>query len=574
MVSKKLADGHICIRLADINTDFDEDAYYPGYRVAEIKDLARNPFISTSPETVQPFILFKNKLYLQRYFRYETMILDKVRSLIETEAELLLPRMEELLSHKAGISELLDGSTAGLAKQFSWQTAAAISAALNNFTIITGGPGTGKTTTVARLLAVLLSINPSLQIALAAPTGKAAARMAESLKTASLPGLDSGTLFAKLQPSTIHRLLGTVPASTSFRHNAANPLHFDVVIIDESSMIDVAMFAKLLEAIGPSTRLIMLGDKDQLASVEAGSLFGDLCQSAHSINWFSQERAEFINSFLTSEAVKLSGAETSATGGILAGHIIELQHSHRFSDEEGIGRFSKAVIRNDVPVITDFIDNPNDAHVFIDLSDSQEQFHEFIRGYEEYIAEQDMSLALRKLNKLRVLCAVREGDQGLYTLNRQIEEYLRRKGFIKQAGDFYEHRPVMITRNNYRLGLYNGDTGILRYDEQGVLRAWFENADGGLVSVLPIYLSHIETVFAMTIHKSQGSEFDSVMVVLPPASKSTLLTRELLYTAVTRAKKKVVIRAAKETILETANRQVDRGSGITDRLQDIHPQNY
>jgi exodeoxyribonuclease V alpha subunit len=482
--------------------------------------------------------------------------------------------MDSLVEHQQEVREILHNGKSKPTGHLPWQTAAAISGALNNFTIITGGPGTGKTTTVAKLLAVLFSMNPSLKVALAAPTGKAAARMAESLKAASAKGLNSSELFNRLQPSTIHRLLRNVPGTTRFKFNADNPLHYDVVIIDECSMIDVALFAKLLDAIGKKTRLIMLGDKDQLASVEAGSLFGDLCQLQETINRFSNERISFINSFVPEEEKKLPDSNGDNPGTILSQHIIELKDSHRFSDTKGIGRFSKAVISNNVPVLQEFIDVSQDDQVSIDVNGSHAVFEEFILGYKEYILEKNISAALRSLNKLRVLCAVREGDQGLYTLNRHIEEFLRRKGLLKHAGEFYEHRPVMITRNNYRLGLYNGDTGILRYDEHGVLRAWFENTEGKIISVLPVYLTQIETVFAMTIHKSQGSEFDSVMVVLPVSTRSGLLTRELLYTAVTRAKIKVVIRSTPEIILDTALQQVDRGSGISDRLKELHPTNH
>ncbi|HSB93095.1 MAG TPA: exodeoxyribonuclease V subunit alpha [Flavitalea sp.] len=568
MVSRKLAEGHICLPLKNIENDFLEDPYFPDFHFdAQSGDLLKNPFVTADPDAVQPFILHNDKLYLQRYFRYETMILQRIQSLIESESLTLDERVRQLNDHKTDVTEILN--TNGVpATELPWQTAAVISGALNNFTIITGGPGTGKTTTVAKLLAVLFSMNPALKVALGAPTGKAAARMAESLKNASATEW-SPDLFARLQPSTIHRLLKNIPGTTGFRYNASNPLHYDVVIIDESSMIDVALFAKLLNAIKAGTRLIMLGDKDQLASVEAGSMFGDLCQIPESNNRFSAPRLSLINAFVPAGKKQFPVAPGNARQAYLSEHIIELQYSHRFSDKLGIGLISKAVIRNDVPQLEQFLDRPGDPQVTVDFTETSLLFDEFILGYEDYILEKDIAAALRKLNRLRVLCAVREGDQGLYELNRRIEEFLRRKGLLKRSGDFYEHRPVMVTRNNYRLGLYNGDIGILRLDTEGKLRAWFENAEGSLVQVLPAYLTHVETVYAMTIHKSQGSEFDSVMVVLPSVHHGRLLTRELLYTAITRAKKNVIIRSTREIILETTAQQVNRGSGITDRLKEL-----
>jgi exodeoxyribonuclease V alpha subunit len=567
MVSKKLAEGHICLPLNNIEKEFAGDPFYPDYHLGRKNDLFKNPFIATDPADIQPFILYNNKLYLQRYFNYETMILQRIQMLIASESGLLKERLHQLHNHQTEVRAILN--TNGIpATELPWQTAAVISGALNNFTIITGGPGTGKTSTVAKLLAVLFSMNSSFKVALAAPTGKAAARMAESLKSASATGW-SPDLFARLQPSTIHRLLRNIPGTTGFRYNALNPLHYDVVIIDESSMIDVALFAKLLDAIKPGTRLIMLGDKDQLASVEAGSLFGDLCQLPESTNRFSADRVSLINSFVAPGNTQFSSTNENFSGTLLSQHVIELKYSHRFSDDLGIGLFSKAVINNEVKRLNRFFDGPPDLQVQIDFNESHLLFDDFILGYQEYILEKDIATALRKLNKLRVLCAVREGDHGLYDLNRRIEEFLRRKGLLKQAGDFYEHRPVMVTRNNYRLGLYNGDTGILRFDEEGILRAWFENAEGFLVPVLPAYLTQVETVYAMTIHKSQGSEFESVMVVLPTSHRKGLLTRELLYTAITRAKKHVIIRGTKEVILETTAQQVNRGSGISDRLVEL-----
>jgi exodeoxyribonuclease V alpha subunit len=443
---------------------------------------------------------------------------------------------------------------------------------LNNFTIITGGPGTGKTTTVAKILAILFSLYGDLKVALAAPTGKAGARMAESLQHTQLQVDEQvKNRFNELMPATIHRLLGWQKGSPYFKHNTSNSLPYDLVVVDESSMIDVALFAKLLNALKPGSRIILLGDKDQLASVEAGSLFGDLCKALPALNFFNPQRRHFINSFITNEQRRLPvECETADQSHLLFQHLVELRYSHRFRDDEGIGKLSRAVIQNDVSVLEQFLDSNNTNQVLIDQQYDQHIFEQFIQGYKEYITTADIKEALEKLNNLRILCAVRQGEQGVYNLNAMVEAYLIREGNLKRDSEFYRNRPVIVTQNDYTLGLYNGDTGILREDEKGVMKVWFmdsgEGNDGQLKSVLPGFVKQMETVFAMTIHKSQGSEFGKVMVVLPRNPEYQLLTRELLYTGITRAKNEVVIQSTAEAFMSAAKGVVERGSGVAERL--------
>ncbi len=441
---------------------------------------------------------------------------------------------------------------------------------LNDFSIITGGPGTGKTTTVAKILAILFTINPTLKVALAAPTGKAAVRMAESLKKASSDMPESiSALFEAIVPGTIHRLLRYQPGSPYFRHNAENPVNFDVVIIDESSMIDVALFSKLLQAIGNNTRLILLGDKDQLASVEAGSLFGDLCNAQAGFT-ISPQRAELINGFISFRARQIPDEFiVRKNEHLLFQHIVELKRSHRFSSEKGIGKFSKAVINNEQDILELYLNTKKDDQVTIDNTYDEGVFENFIKGYIEYIKEPNIKEALNKLNGLRVLCAIRGGEQGLININRRIEKFLHQKRLIKPTAGFYENRPIIVTKNYYDLDLFNGDIGIIRYDENKVLKAWFEDSSGELKSVLPGFISEAETVFAMTIHKSQGSEYNNVLIVLPKAADIPILTAELLYTGITRAKSKVIVQATGEAIIKTAERRVKRISGIIDRFDEV-----
>ena len=459
-----------------------------------------------------------------------------------------------------------------LGTQTDWQLVATISGVLNNFTIITGGPGTGKTTTVAKILAILFTINPDLKVALAAPTGKAAARMAESLKasarTESSPiGESIARKFQSLEPSTLHRLLIKNKDTPYFKHNNQNPLNVDVLIVDESSMIDVALFAKLLDAVGSNTRVILLGDKNQLASVEAGSLFGDLCDAQKELNCFTSERATLINSLTDDPTHKISSLSygNSSTHPLFQ-HVIELQFSHRFKSDEGIGKFSKAIILNQQSLIKEFFSPKANAQVTIDTQYAKSVFEEFIKGYEAYIHESDTKKALKSLNELRILCAIRESENGLYAINRRVEKYLSDKNLIDTRTEFYNNRPIMVTRNNYALDLFNGDVGIIRPDKNGTLKAWFEDKDGEIKSVLAGLISKVETVFAMTIHKSQGSEFNNVFVILPQQEDIAIITRELLYTAVTRAKKQVIVQSSETVLLKSAEAQVKRASGIADRF--------
>ncbi len=571
LVSKKLSEGHICLDLNEVNKELEDVEFYDK-TLSNVSALKDEPLVTSKDGAKQPFVLHNEKLYLQRYFNYETIILNRIKEFIETENKEIEKRIQELKSHAAFIQTLFSGSRAAVsavgAENIDWQLAAAVSAILNNFTIITGGPGTGKTTTVAKILAILFTINPSLKVALAAPTGKAAVRMAESLKFSRLDiSEDINEKLQAITPGTIHRLLKYVPDSPYFKHNSSNPVNYDVVIADESSMIDVVLFAKLLDAVSHATKLILLGDKDQLASVEAGSLFGDLCKTQSGLNMISANRAEFINSFISDPRRQITDDYIlKGSAHLLSEHIIELKYSHRFTSDKGIGKFSKAIIKNDVYGLNEYLGNIEDEQITIDTEYKNEIFEQFAEGYTEYIKEPDIKKALQKLNKLRVLCAVREGEQGLYNLNTAIENYLRKKKLINKNLEFYENRPIIITKNYYSLGLFNGDVGIIRPDENGMLKAWFEDSDKKLKSILPGYIAEAETVFAMTIHKSQGSEYDKILVVLPDNLNIPILTRELLYTAVTRAKSKVIVQASKEVILHTAEGVVKRASGIMERF--------
>jgi len=563
-LSKNLLEGNICI---PIDEPFIRKSESPYQEICTIKELKGLKYlVSTHQDIIAPFIIEGNKLYLHRYFRYESIIVKRIKALVLNGNKKSSERMQLLskkidLIHSFNADYPIEANTNDNLK-IDWQIVAVLQALLQDFSIITGGPGTGKTTTLAKVLSILYSLEPTARVALTAPTGKASMRMYESLTQTNLNvGDEILNLFKQLKPSTIHSLLGYQRDSVNFKFNSTNPLPFDWIIIDEASMIDVPMFAKVLDAMSENCRIILLGDKDQLASVEAGSLLGDFCLSLKKMNQFNENRATWINSFIKNDNRKITANYTDATNSLLANNIIELKFSHRFNIEGGIGKLSHAVLTNNISVIEEYIYQNKDAYINIDTTANEKIIAQFCFGYKDFIKETDIKEALKKLNNLRVLVAVREGERGLYAINKKIELELSKLKLITIDHEFYENRPVMVTRNMYQLGLMNGDVGIIRGG-----RIHFDLAGEGIRSFLPAYLTDAETVFAMTIHKSQGSEFNDILIVLPEGKESPLLTRELLYTGITRAKKRVTIQGEKDSILEAAGATVKRVSGIREKL--------
>jgi len=568
LLMKRLTEGHTCIHLNELQT---AQADMP-YTVTALPTPAQlAPFVSVAPHTVAPFVLDGERLYLQRYYQYETQIIRCLQQLVTNSKALRAERMANLLPLKSVIASMsADYPTESLsdAEKIDWQLSASLVAMLNNFSIITGGPGTGKTTTLTKLLRLIYATQPNANVALAAPTGKASMRMFESLN-ASAQRLNDAEFAHKinlLQPSTLHALLGYVKNSIYFKHNASNPLPYHWVIIDEASMIDVPMFAKLLDALGSNCRLVLLGDKDQLASVEAGSLLGDFCNAFTEINQFTPDTLAWINGFIPDCNRQITPSYLGTHPSLLAGCMVQLKLSHRFKQLGLIGQLSSAIIHNQQANLQQLL-SASHTDLQIDEAYSETVLAAFVKHYHQYLHTADIAQALKALNSCRVLVAVREGPQGLYALNKKIETLLFLQKQLQPSGGFYLHRPIMVTKNNYELQLFNGDVGIIRPDANGQLRAWFEDANGGVRSILPAYLNDVETVFAMTIHKSQGSEFDNVLIVLPTAdSNNPLLTRELLYTAVTRAKKSVVLQGTRAGIGAAASASVKRMSGIGHQL--------
>lgn len=573
-LSKRLMDGHICVLESELSEDKDVIRQFGEIEIPDWRKLTT--WVGRPEDEPRPFVRTTDgRWYFQRYYRYETIIVDRLRDMVVSGNERRAQRIRELEAQLPLVRSLTTTlpvlSEVSGAEVVDWQLIGALQCLLSDFSILTGGPGTGKTRTLAKLLSICFAVNPQIRVRLAAPTGKAAMRMLESLRdsASAMPEQVRDQIMA-LESSTLHLLLGFRMHDIRGKYNSANPLDYDLVVVDEASMVDIPMMARLLDALKPGCRLVLLGDRNQLASVDAGSLMGDLCRSVEPVNGFAGEHADWLNKFIGDPGRTIPADMKGTVGNsLLADCLIELQYSHRFRELGQIGRLARAVIGNNQEMIKSVMNEPPNKVLRFCGNKFDEAIREFAEGYAEFIQEQNIAEALKKFNRLRILTTLREGPLGLYTVNRKVEEYMSSKKLLKITGLFYHNRPVMVTRNNRERDLYNGDVGIVRREGDSY-RVWFPSDDPeNPRSILPAYLNHAETTFAMTIHKSQGSEFDRVMVILPEDSGNPLLTRELLYTGITRARNEAVILGSSDIILQSSERTVKRVSAIRERL-NIH----
>lgn len=518
------------------------------------------------PGQRHPLVLDRRgRLYLYRYWEYEHRLAEELLRRAEAAA---LEVDEERL--RADLDRLFPRHPRLVGPD--WQKVAAAVAAVKPLCIISGGPGTGKTSTVLRILALLTGQSGArpLRIALAAPTGKAAARLQESIRAAK-PVLNlEPERLAQIpdEASTLHRLLGARPDSVYFRHDRANPLPVDVLVVDEVSMVGLALLAKTVDALPSAARLILLGDKDQLASVEAGAVLGDLCFGGGRVSPEFRQRL----TALTGEALPRG----RVTPPPLADAIVLLRHSYRFDAASGIGALARAVnagkATEAMALLTAAPRDDIDWQTVTDPAGLPAQLAQPVSaGFAPYLQAAregaEPAAVFERFNRFRVLTALRAGPFGVEALNRWCEAALREQGWIRPRSDWYLGRPVMIVRNDYNLRLFNGDIGITLQDLQDPerMRVVFQGSDGTLRSFAPARLPEHETVYAMTVHKSQGSEFDQVRVVTPNAP-SPVLSRELLYTALTRAKGQAAFHGSPAVFMGAVERRLRRSSGLRDRL--------
>ncbi|MBM4206760.1 MAG: exodeoxyribonuclease V subunit alpha [Gammaproteobacteria bacterium] len=467
-----------------------------------------------------PLIIEDNRLYLQRYWFYENRLAQQITQLDVNDYSI------------NSLEPLLDRHFPKLTDDIDWQRRVAECACRQALTIITGGPGTGKTTTISKILAVLqeLAENPLL-IALAAPTGKAAMRLQEAIaQNADLLNCPQTVKQSIPQTAvTLHRLLGAKPPSPYFNHHAGNPLIYDVVVVDEASMVDLALMSKLCDALKPGARLILLGDKDQLNSVESGAVLADLIDA-------------------------------------LPGNTVELTQSHRFNDE--------------IKTLADVINKQDDKTAWSILSVNgatlgvlaPKQVLPFILAQRQRYVQLVSSGAAyseiyREFSRFQVLCSNRHGANAALMINQLVEQNLF--GYVQNSAknSWYSGCPVMVTQNQLALHLYNGDIGICLPDREqnGQLMVYFQRPDGAVKKILPARMPTCETVFAMTIHKAQGSEFDDVLIVLPPVT-NPVLSKELIYTAITRARKTIKIATDQSVFSAAVNNKVGRMTGLKAKL--------
>lgn len=545
--------GHVCIRLdrlRDIVAGEDLDpevlAELPWPDPAVWRSAVTGSALVGDGSGGEPLVLVKDRLYLERYFRYEDLVAGLIAARCSSDPDPLQP---ELL---AGIGGLLPPAEDGAANP---QYEAAVRALSGRLTVVAGGPGTGKTHVLGRMLAALAAHSPRAfpRVALCAPTGKAAARLGEEVMIAAAEAGGSGTSTVRqrlesLQASTIHRLLGWARGRGRFAHHARNRLPHDLVIVDEMSMVSLPLAAKLLSAVRDDAGVVLVGDPFQLESIEVGTVLADIVGPAAGLEDGVQEVRE----------------------SPMSGRVVVLKKVYRYEKLGPIGAFAEAVRRGDADLAIEclqagdralgWVADPT-AGEFGRLMDTVVRRRAALVGMA--MAPGRAQEALASLGGIAVLCARREGEGSVAEWQREMEQAMdRRFPGLRHGGEWYPGRPVMITKNDYGLELYNGDIGVTVREGDG-LRVAFD--PDRIRTFPPSYLGEHTTVHALTIHKSQGSQFNEVIVSLPLES-SRLLTRELLYTAVTRASKRVTVVGPESAIRLGIERSVQRASGLRSRL--------
>jgi exodeoxyribonuclease V alpha subunit len=536
--------GHVCVDLADLSAGIRLEEAAPSLPWPEAATLrsalAASPLIGAGG----PLVLENDTLYLARYADLEARLAAAISARL-APLPVDAARMQEDIDRLWPASERSPGDAG--------QIAAARTALTNRFAVIAGGPGTGKTTTVVRILAMMLRQAPAdgLRIALLAPTGKAAARMVESIRGSVEKGgpVTFPPAISDAIPrvaTTIHRALGVRPDNPAVtRHHRENPLPHDVVVVDEASMIPLALMARLMDAIRPEARVVLLGDQHQLASVEAGAVLADVC-----------------------------GAPVAADDPRpMARAVARLTFSRRFGDDSGIGELARAVNRGDVAAVAALTrSDAGRADVRVIAADRPERALAALRplcvaAYRPMVTERDPARALEAMNAFRVLCAHRRGPLGVERLNADIRAWLAAERVVRPREGVWRGLPFLVTENDNELGVYNGDTGMFLEDATlgGELRAFLPGAESGPRSLSVNRLPAWEPVFAMTIHKSQGSEVTHAVVVLPE-HLSPIVTRELVYTGLTRAREHLTLVATPDILTHAITQRVTRASGLRARL--------
>lgn len=539
LLSEAISEGHVCLNLVAMQS------FNPA--VQKLLPDAKNwisrmqlsDVVGMAGEFTPLILTSDGLLYLYRYWQAEQQVANAITQRLTTST--IMPDGAELKQF------MTDWHTTS--PDIDWQKVAVLSAVQRQFTVITGGPGTGKTTVVVKILQALHLLNAPLRIALAAPTGKAAARLQQSINSQT---------EKHYQAKTLHRLVGISAHHDQGRFNAEHPLPVDVLIVDEASMIDINLMAIVLQALPLKARLIMLGDSDQLASVESGAVLANLC--AHPASFSAPFRGWVKD--ITQIDVPISPVLNPIDDS-----LVTLKHSYRFVTGGSIGVLANAVNQGDADRAMTVLANQSDSHLSAPSSENIQR--QLLEGYQPFIAAIEQGDAAEKcieaFEQFRILCALKQGAQSVYSVNDLMTQLLAKRGW-RTAQPFYAGRPIMVTQNHYRLNLFNGDIGVVLANDKGELQACFLFA--GVCRWLPLSrLPTHETVFAMTVHKSQGSEFEHISLLLPEED-SPLLSRELIYTALTRARQRLQILSTAPILQNAIEREHQRESGLAQLLKD------
>ena len=571
--------GHVCLDLKTAHQPISEAEFGDSTVIVcpelshWVKHLKASSVVG-DPGEYRPLILdHAQRLYLHRYWCYEQDLISAIKTRIEHQD------LDSYHQKSADISNIFDSlfPDKNIIGTVDWQKVAVFVALMKPFCVITGGPGTGKTHTIAKILAILIAQSESsdYRVELATPTGKAAAKLSDSLKAAvkSLACSQSIKNRIPVNAKTIHRLMIPMPGTPYFYYNEDNPLPADAVIVDEASMIDRALMSKLATALPQRTRLILVGDKNQLASVEAGAVLGDICDHGRQHIFstaFCDSAREIIGPIFDTCGVQtVSGIKDC---------IVNLVKSYRFDEQGGIGALSRAVNSGDKEKAFELLYSREISGVEWQPVSSNRDLYQslskyIIENYRDYLSAKDPAAALKRFGKFRILCTVNKGPRGVHALNRLAENVLQSEELVNMnhndyAVGWYEGRPILVTMNDYNLGVFNGEIGLAAHDSKNdnpSLTVHFPSVDGKPRQFPAARLSGTETAFAMTIHKSQGSEFDQLHVILPETDMP-VLTRELIYTAITRAKSHVTIWGSDKVLEKALSRRIERRSGLREAL--------
>lgn len=581
LVSRLSESGHVCLALGEHAGQIigDAEGHPTELRWPKLDEWtaalgASDLVADLDGSTPRPLVLdTQGRLYLYRFWLHERWLAERLLARLdasppEVDASLLQDGLSRLFGPPLG------GSTAP--GPGDGQRLAAALSVTQRLCVITGGPGTGKTSTVVKILALLLEQEKAkpnasqrpLELTLLAPTGKAAARLSASIKEAR-ERLDCAPEVRAAIPDaamTIHRRLGRRRSSASpFWHDADNPIPTDAVLVDEASMVDLALMSRLVAAVPAEARLILMGDREQLASVAPGSVLADICNAGETPGY----SRPLLDRLVDQTGDRPAEVRQPPTVSGIWDSIAHLTHSFRFGAQSGIGALARALSVGDAEAALSVLDDERHPDVRrVDPASKAGRtalVKDAVAAYAPFARGGSPLERLEAFSRFRVLCAHRKGTAGVESVNLAIAEGLAQAGHPVPEGRWYLGRPILITANSYSLGLFNGDVGVLLPTPEGNLRAHFVDPEGNTRTFAPARLPDHETVFAMTVHKSQGSEFDDVVVVLPD-QPSRVLTRELLYTAVTRARQSVTLHSTPEILQATVSQRADRASGLRDLL--------